>query len=92
MTVVKLEPICHTALREWLSPTAFWQDSNVSYLLGMSEIRAGYCMAAHTFTLCPLECVGVRGSLFEVILSLCLRVCLCVRGREGVGARPRPDS
>lgn len=72
VTVVKLEPISHTALREWLSWTAFWQDSNVSYLLDMSVIRAGYCMAALAFTLCPRECVRVGGSLFEVLLSLCM--------------------
>lgn len=35
-------------------------------------------------------CQG-QGSLFEVLFSLCVCVCVVVWGRKGVGARPRPD-
>lgn len=85
VTVVKLESICHTVFRAWPSWTALWQDSNVSYLLGLSVIWVGYCMAAHAFTFCPWGYVRVG----EAVLKF---YSLCVWGRKGVGARPRPDS
>lgn len=46
-------------------------------------------MFAQAFTLCPRECVRVGGAFLKLYF-LC--VCVCARGRKGVGARPRPDS
>lgn len=85
VTVVKLESICHTVFRAWASWTALWQDSNVSYLLGLSVIWGGYCMAALAFTFCPWGYVRVGAAVLKFYS-------LCVWGRKGVGARPRPDS
>lgn len=74
VTVVKLEPICHTALREWLRWTAFWQDSclirHVCNLSRLLYVRTGIYIV-------PSGVCKGRGSLFEVILSLC--VCVCAR-------------
>lgn len=84
VTVLKLESICHTVFRAWASWTALWQDSKVSYLLGLSVIWVGYCMAAHAFTFCPWGYVRVGKAIWSFTL--------CVWGRKGVGARPRPNS
>lgn len=45
----------------------------MSYLLDMSVIRAGYCMASHAFTFCPRGWVRV-GKAFLKLYSLCVCV------------------